>query len=124
MAAAAGTVMIKCKRIYEQPSADDGQRVLVDRLWPRGISRETARIDDWLKEVAPSDELRRWFGHDPERWDEFRHRYRLELAGKGDLLGQLLRDADRGVVTLLFAAKDEEHNNAVVLKELLEKQKG
>lgn len=116
--------MIRCKRIYEQPSGDDGRRVLVDRLWPRGISKESARIDDWLKELAPSDELRRWFGHDPTRWDEFRRRYRLELSGKGTLIDQLLREAAQGVVTLLFAAKDEEHNNAVVLKELIGEPKG
>lgn len=116
--------MIRCKRIYEQPSRDDGRRLLVDRLWPRGISREAARIDDWLKELAPSDQLRRWYGHDPARWDEFRSRYRLELAGKGPLLEQLLREESLGPVTLLFAAKDAEHNNAVVLKEFLEEPKG
>lgn len=116
--------MIRCKRIYEQPSRDDGRRVLVDRLWPRGISRETARIDDWLKELAPSDQLRHWYGHDPARWDEFRHRYRLELADKDPLLDQLLREAGQGPVTLLFAAKDAEHSNAAVLKEFLEEHTG
>lgn len=121
---AAGIVMIRCKRVYEQPSRDDGRRVLVDRLWPRGISRKTACIDDWLKELAPSDQLRRWYGHDPARWDEFRHRYRLELVVKDPLLDQLLREASQGPITLLFAAKDAEHNNAVVLKEFLEEPKG
>ncbi len=116
--------MIKCKRIYEQPTPADGRRLLVDRLWPRGISREAARIDDWLKEVAPSDELRRWFNHDPARWDEFRVRYRTELADREPLLDRLRQEAGQGPVTLLFAAKDEEHNNAVVLKEILEEQRG
>lgn len=118
------TYMIKCRRIYEQPADADGRRLLVDRLWPRGISRETARIDDWLKDVAPSDELRRWFNHDPARWEEFRRRYRTELAGKEPLLDRLRHEAGQGPVTLLFAARDEERNNAVVLKELLEEQTG
>ncbi len=114
--------MIRCKRIYEEPAPADGRRVLVDRLWPRGISREGARLDDWLKELAPSDELRRWFGHDPARWEEFRARYRAELSGQAPHLEALRHQAALGTVTLLFAAKDEEHNNAVVLKELLEEQ--
>ena len=112
--------MIKLKRIYDLPTPDDGRRVLVDRLWPRGIAKEEARFDDWLKEIAPSDELRKWFGHDPAKWGEFRERYRSELQSHQEQLTELSNSANRGTVTLLFAAKDEEHNNAVVLKELLE----
>ncbi len=111
--------MVKLKRIYDEPAADDGKRILVDRLWPRGISKDKARIDEWLKEIAPSDELRKWFGHDPARWEEFRERYRQELEAKAELVAGLRELAAEGTVTLLFAAKDEEHNNAVVLKEML-----
>jgi uncharacterized protein YeaO (DUF488 family) len=111
--------MLRIRRIYDPPAADDGRRVLVDRLWPRGLSREDARIDEWLKEIAPSDGLRKWFGHDPARWEEFRKRYREELHGHGELLERLRAEGRQGTVTLLFAAKDEERNNAVVLKELL-----
>src|SRR5512146_2750422 len=111
--------MIRIKRIYEPPAAADGRRVLVDRLWPRGISKDEAKVDEWLKEIAPSAELRTWFGHDPAKWMEFRTRYREELKHQGELLDRLRAEARRGTVTLLFAAKDEEHNNAVVLKELL-----
>ncbi len=111
--------MLKCKRIYDPPSDDDGRRLLVDRLWPRGVAKEAARLDDWLKELAPSDDLRRWFGHDPARWEEFRARYRQELQGHGEQLDELRAAAKKGTVTLLFAAKDAEHNNAVVLKEML-----
>ena len=111
--------MIKLKRVYDEPMAADGKRILVDRLWPRGIAKEKARIDEWLKEIAPSDELRKWFGHDPARWDEFRERYRRELEAKAELLSGLRKLAGKGTVTLLFAARDEEHNNAVVLKEML-----
>ena len=96
----------------------------MDRLWPRGIARDKAQIDDWLKEIAPSDSLRRWFGHDPAKWEEFRARYEAELQNQGALLAKLGEEAKAGTVTLLFAAKDAEHNNAVVLKEFLEKSKG
>lgn len=112
--------MIRSKRVYDEPAAEDGKRILVDRLWPRGISKDAARIDEWLKEIAPSDELRKWFGHDPARWDEFRERYRRELEAKAELLEQLRGLAKKGTVTLLFAAKDEAHNNAMVLKEMLD----
>ncbi len=112
--------MVKIKRIYDPPASEDGRRVLVDRLWPRGVAREEARIDEWLKEIAPSDDLRKWFGHDPTRWEEFRNRYRHELEGHDDILARLRAEAKKGRVTLLFAAKDEEHNNAVVLKGLLD----
>jgi uncharacterized protein YeaO (DUF488 family) len=111
--------MIRIRRVYDPPAAEDGRRVLVDRLWPRGLSRERARIDEWLNEIAPSDSLRRWFGHDPARWEAFRQRYREELNGHGELLDRLRSEAREMTVTLLFAAKDEVHNNAVVLKELI-----
>ena len=111
---------VRLKRIYDEPAPEDGLRVLVDRLWPRGVSRETARIDAWMKEVAPSDELRRWFGHDPERWSEFRRRYREELLNKRDLIEQLHHAAEQGALTLLFAARNSQQNNAVVLKEAVE----
>ncbi len=113
------TAMIRIKRIYDPPAPDDGRRILIDRLWPRGLTKEAARLDDWLKEVAPSDELRHWFGHDPARWEEFRERYRAELSGQGELLDRLRAAGEAGTVTLLFAAADTEHNNAVVLQEML-----
>ncbi|RQW77308.1 MAG: DUF488 domain-containing protein, partial [Geobacter sp.] len=109
--------MVAIKRIYDPPAPDDGWRVLVDRLWPRGISREAAQIDNWLKDLAPSDALRKWFGHDAEKWEEFRTRYRKELKPHRELLERLRHEAEKGRITLLFAAKDTEHNNAVVLKE-------
>ncbi len=112
--------MVRLKRVYDQPAADDGRRVLVDRLWPRGVAKEAARIDEWLKEIAPSDDLRKWFGHDPARWDDFRRRYREELQGHEEVLERLRLEARRGTVTLLFAAKDEGRNNAVALKEMLD----
>ena len=111
--------MVGIKRIYEPPVPEDGKRILVDRLWPRGLSKDDARLDEWLKEVAPSDELRGWFGHDPAKWEEFRRRYRQELKTQGEILERLRNEARKGTVTLLFAAKDEERNNAVVLKEML-----
>ncbi|MEM0183994.1 MAG: DUF488 family protein, partial [Thermoproteus sp.] len=110
--------MIKIKRVYEEPSPDDGVRVLVDRLWPRGLSRERAKVDYWLKEVAPSDELRRWFGHDPERWEEFKERYWRELDSKREAVEELVALVrSNAVVTLLYAARDRERNNAVALRE-------
>jgi uncharacterized protein YeaO (DUF488 family) len=110
---------VKIKRIYEPAAKSDGHRVLVDRLWPRGIKREQAAIDEWTREVAPSQELRHWFGHDPERFDEFRRRYLDELQDHPEEL-QALRDrARKGTVTLLFGARDTEHNNAAVLAEVL-----
>ncbi len=112
--------MLKLKRIYEAPAPEDGSRILVDRLWPRGISRESARLDAWQKEIAPSDELRRWYGHEPEKWEEFRHRYRDELKGQRALIDDLRNQANAGTVTLLFAAHDAEHCNAAVLKEVIE----
>jgi len=112
--------MIRIKRVYDPPAPDDGRRVLVDRLWPRGVARVEARIDEWLKEIAPSDDLRKWFGHDPGRWEGFRQRYRDELKSHAEILGRLRGESKKGTVTLLFAAKDVEHNNAVVLIETLE----
>lgn len=110
---------IKLKRAYETPAKSDGMRILVDRLWPRGLSKARAAIDQWLKEVAPSNELRQWFGHDPEKWPEFRKRYRAELKDNPALAE--LRDLSRkGTVTLVYAAKDELHNQAVVLRQVLD----
>jgi uncharacterized protein YeaO (DUF488 family) len=108
---------VHTKRIYEPAAADDGYRVLVDHIWPRGVSKERAALGLWARELAPSDELRRWFNHVPERFEEFRSRYRSELAAHGELL-QELRERD-GPVTIVYAARDEEHNNAVVVCELL-----
>ncbi|MRR34579.1 DUF488 family protein [bacterium] len=113
--------MIRLKRIYDPPEADDGIRVLVDGLWPRGISKSAARIDRWLRELAPSSALRTWFGHDPEKWEEFRERYREELRSRAELLALLREEAARETVTLLYAAKDRDCNNAVVVKEELER---
>lgn len=111
---------VKTKRVYEKPEENDGFRVLVDRLWPRGLTKEKARVDLWLKEVAPSNELRKWFGHDATRWEEFQKRYRDELKAKSDLLKSLMDTIrKKNTVTLLFAASDEEHNNAVALKKLV-----
>lgn len=115
--------MLKIKRIYEPADPDDGRRILVDRLWPRGISRETAQIDTWLKEIAPSDELRRWYGHDQQRWAEFQRRYRVELLVHAWLLEELGREVQEGNVTLLYAAQDTEHNNAAVLRDVLDTEK-
>ncbi len=112
--------MIHIKRIYEESSEDDGLRILVDRLWPRGISKARAEIGRWEKDLAPSNELRHWFGHDPAKWEEFQERYRAELVDKGEELARIQQEASEGVVTLLYAAKDEEHNNAVALKRYIE----
>lgn len=115
--------MIRLKRIYEKPAADDGYRVLVDRLWPRGIKKENAAIDLWIKEIAPSNELRKWFGHDPARWTEFEERYRTELDGNPEQTTLIRKKIkDEGTVTLLFAARDEDHNNAVVLRDYLRRK--
>ena len=113
--------MIKLKRAYEKSARDDGERILVERLWPRGLTKLQAKVDLWLKDVAPSTELRKWFGHDPDRWDEFRRRYLKELKSKGDLIKLLKRKAKAGTITLIYAARDEEHNGALVLKQFLQK---
>lgn len=114
--------MLKVKRVYESPKPADGFRILVDRLWPRGLSKEKVAIGLWLREIAPSDALRKWFGHDPAKWSEFQQRYRKELLLKSrkELLEQIRRaEKEHGLVTLLFAARDEQHNNAVALREFL-----
>lgn len=113
------TVEIRLKRAYEPPSPGDGARVLIDRLWPRGLRKVEAGIDRWLKEIAPSTELRRWFGHDPERWEEFQRRYLAEIAGHADLLDELRETARGGRLTLVYSARDERHNDAVVLRDVL-----
>jgi uncharacterized protein YeaO (DUF488 family) len=113
--------MIKLKRAYEKASPQDGTRILVDRLWPRGLTKERAAIDHWLKEIAPSPELRKWFGHDPARWKQFQARYRKELQHKKDALQSLKKETRDQTVTLVYAAKDEEHNGALVLKQYLER---
>ena len=113
-----GTIAVK--RIYEPPSDKDGQRILVDRIWPRGVSREAAALDLWLKDIAPSTELRKWFGHDPSRAKGFRDRYRAELDSNPEAVAELCSLADKGDVTLLYAAHDEQANNATVLAEYLE----
>lgn len=110
---------IEIKRIYDPPARTDGFRVLVDRVWPRGVTKETAALDKWMKTVAPSAELRKWFNHDPDRWDDFRKRYRAELRQHNAELDELRAEAEKHRVTLLFGARDVEHNQAVVLKELL-----
>jgi uncharacterized protein YeaO (DUF488 family) len=107
------------KRIYEPPAADDGQRVLVDRIWPRGVSKEHAALALWLKDIAPSDGLRKWFGHEPARWEGFQARYGTELDGNGEAVAQLRGLLNKGKVTLLYGAHDEAHNNAVALARYL-----
>jgi uncharacterized protein YeaO (DUF488 family) len=112
--------MFRLKRVYEAPSADDGFRVLVERLWPRGVSKERAALDLWLKDAAPSPELRQWFNHDPARWNEFRKRYAAELEARGEAVDLLRGREKEGPVTLVYAARDEEHNGALALKQYLE----
>ncbi|QNI38154.1 DUF488 domain-containing protein [Edaphobacter albus] len=116
-------MQIPIKRVYETPAKADGKRILVDRLWPRGLSKEDAAVDLWLKDVAPSNELRKWFGHDPAKWSEFQKRYLAELQHDHDSLSQLKELAHQSKVTLLYGAKDEEHNQAVVLQKLLERKR-
>lgn len=114
--------MIGIKRVYEKPDNGDGIRVLIDRLWPRGLKKEDAAIDYWMKEIAPSDTLRKWFGHKEERWQEFKSRYLKELEEKNEFLQQLIDLGKNKKVTLLYAAKDEERNNAHVLLDILNKE--
>jgi len=111
---------IKIKRIYDKPSKDDGYRVLVDRIWPRGISKEDAKLDDWLKEIGPSTPLRKWFDHDPEKFEVFSKKYKYELKDKTQILTANMDQAKSKTITLLYGAKDTVHNQAVVLKEVLE----
>ncbi|MGA2363645.1 MAG: DUF488 domain-containing protein [Candidatus Aminicenantales bacterium] len=112
--------MIKIKRAYDEPEAGDGLRVLVDRLWPRGLTKDKAKIDLWTKEVSPTTGLRKWFGHEPDKWGEFKRRYFRELKGRKEI-ADLLAEAKRGTVTLVYGAKETKYNNAVALKEYLEK---
>lgn len=113
------TIDVRTKRVYDPVEPRDGYRVLIDRLWPRGVSRERARLDEWARELAPSNELRTWFNHDPERFPEFRRRYRRELRDHADRIGELRAHATRGRVTLVYGARDEQHNDAVVLADLV-----
>lgn len=114
--------MIQVKRVYDTPSADDGRRFLVDHLWPRGLTREAVKVKSWIKEVAPDNELRKWFRHDPRKWNEFRRRYSAQLAKKRGSWEPLLQAAHQGDITLVYSARDTQHNNAVVLKNYLEKK--
>jgi uncharacterized protein YeaO (DUF488 family) len=116
--------MINVKRVYEPLNPGDGKRFLVDRVWPRGLKKEDLQLDGWLKDAAPSAELRRWFGHDPDRWPEFQRRYLEELRAHPEAVNPLVGAARRGPISLLFAARDTEHNNAVVLKAYLDEQLG
>lgn len=114
---------IHLKRAYDEPEESDGCRVLVDRIWPRGDSKEQLQLDAWMKEVAPSDDLRKWFDHDPEKFEEFRERYQAELSDQQDKVERLKNLADHQDITLVYSAKDRKHNQAVVLKDYLEKNK-
>jgi uncharacterized protein YeaO (DUF488 family) len=113
---------IAVKRAYDPPAPSDGRRILVDRVWPRGITKDQLRIDAWRKDLAPSTGLRKWFGHDPRKWDAFKERYGQELGQHADALAELLAQARAGRVTLVFSARDTEHNNAVALKQHLERR--
>lgn len=110
---------IKIKRVYESPEKTDGFRILIDRVWPRGMTKEKASVDLWLKEIGPSTALRKWFNHDPEKWNEFKKRYVKELKNNKEAVDQIKAHLKKGAVTLVYSAKDEEHNQAVVLKEFL-----
>ena len=110
---------IRIKRAYEEPDREDGTRILVDRLWPRGLTKEKARVDLWLKDVAPSTELRKWFAHDPGKWVEFQSRYLEELKTNKEQVSHLRRETAKGTVTLVYGAKDQQHNEAVILQRLL-----
>jgi len=112
--------MIQLKRVYEKPSRQDGLRILVDRLWPRGLSKARAAVDFWMKDLAPTTELRKWFAHDPAKWKAFQARYRKELRDKKDDLRQLRQEGKKQTVTLLYGARDEQHNEAIVLKQVIE----
>jgi uncharacterized protein YeaO (DUF488 family) len=113
---------IRIKRAYDEPAKNDGFRVLVDRIWPRGVKKEDARLDVWMREIAPSDELRKWFNHDPVKWLEFVEKYFRELEGHGELVAKLLRRGRNRRLTLVFGAKDRDKNNAIALKQFLRRQ--
>jgi uncharacterized protein YeaO (DUF488 family) len=115
--------LISVKRVYDTPKKDEGFRILVDKLWPRGLSKNKAKVDLWLRDVAPSDELRKWFGHDPQRWTEFKKRYFAELNHKKEFVNQIIEKAEEGTVTLLYGTKEEKFNNAMALKEYIETRK-
>lgn len=112
-------MQVSFRRIYDSPGADDGRRILVDRLWPRGVSKERAKIDFWAREVAPSDELRQWYHHDHEKWSEFKRRYFAELDANPEAVAELERQLGNGSVTLVFASKEEKFNNAAALRDYL-----
>ena len=114
--------MIRVKRVYDKPAASDGARFLVDHLWPRGLKKDAVRVESWIKAVSPSNELRNWFGHEPPKWKEFQRRYAAELDKEPESWQPLLEAARKGDITLVFSARDEEHNNAVALKDYLEKR--
>ncbi len=115
--------MIKIKRIYEESSSDDGFRILVDGLWPRGLAKDAVKIDLWLKEISPSGKLRKWFSHDPKKWQRFKSKYKEELKGKTDLIQEIKNiEKEKKIVTLLYSTKDEKHNNVMVLNEILNKR--
>ena len=116
--------IVKVKRVYESIQRSDGTRFLVERLWPRGMKKEQLKLDAWLKDAAPSDSLRRWFGHDPLKWNDFQKKYRAELSDNPDAWKPILEAAKRGRVTLLYSSRDTEHNNALVLKSFLEERLG
>jgi uncharacterized protein YeaO (DUF488 family) len=116
--------MIRIKRIYDPPSHDDGKRILIDRLWPRGLKKEVTKIDEWLKEIAPSTELRKWFGHDPAKWGEFKRLFYAELNEKPGMVDEIVKAARKETVTLLFGSKEELYNNAAALKEYIEARMG
>jgi len=114
--------MIKVKRIYDTYEKEDGYRILVDRLWPRGLSKNKAKVDLWLKDIAPSDKLRKWFSHDPKKWEDFRNKYKNELKSKNEIIKKIRQiEKEKNVITFLYSAKDREHNNAVVLQEIFTK---
>ncbi len=116
--------MIRLKRAYDPPAPEDGERLLVERLWPRGLTKEKAALDLWLKDAAPSPELRKWFSHDPDRWEEFKRRYREELTDRQDIIKMLREKSRAGTVTFIYAARDQTRNSAVVLKEVVEGDSG
>jgi len=117
----ANVLKVKIKRVYDRNDTSDGKRILIDRLWPRGLTKEKAKIDVWVKEIAPSSDLRKWFSHDPAKWTEFQKRYKLELDKNNEAVSKVRKILEQGPSTLVYSAKDEKHNDAVVLKSYLER---
>ena len=115
-------MLIKLKRAYEKPEPEDGKRILVDKLWPRGLRKEKAKIDEWLKDVAPSTELRRWYAHDPTKWVQFKERYWKELDAKSEQVAALVKECERSTVTFVFSSKEEKLNNAMALKDYIDRK--